>query len=124
MPTSGATATLVAVIKQTLGDEIADVRKSSRLTDSPVCLVASDQALDRTLEKLLARQGTTDVKVSKPVLEINSGHALIQALAATAKARGASPELAEASVLLLDLARVMEGEQVTDPAKFTGTVCT
>jgi molecular chaperone HtpG len=120
----GATATLVAVIKQTLGDEIADVRKSSRLTDSPVCLVASDQALDRTLEKLLARQGTTDVKVSKPVLEINAGHALIQALAATAKARGASPELAEASVLLLDLARVMDGEQVTDPAKFTGSVCT
>jgi molecular chaperone HtpG len=119
----GATATLIAVIKQTLGDEIADVRKSSRLTDSPVCLVAPDQALDRTLERLLARQGTTDVKVSKPVLEINAGHAMIQALAATAKARGQCPELAEASGLLLDLARVMDGEQVADPAKFSGAVC-
>jgi molecular chaperone HtpG len=119
----GATATLIAVIKQTLGDQVADVRKSSRLTDSPVCLVASDQALDRTLEKLLARQGTTDVKVSKPVLEINAGHALVQALASTAKARGACPELGEASNLLLDLARVMDGEQVTDPQKFTGCVC-
>ncbi|WP_119270656.1 molecular chaperone HtpG [Taklimakanibacter deserti] len=119
----GATATLIAVIKQALGDQVADVRKSQRLTDSPVCLVASDQALDRTLEKLLARQGTTDVKVSKPVLEINAGHALIQALAATAKERGACPELGEASSLLLDLARVMDGEQVTDPAKFAGCVC-
>jgi molecular chaperone HtpG len=118
----GATATLIAVIKQTLGEEIADVRKSSRLTDSPVCLVASDQALDRTLEKLLARQGTTDVKVSKPVLEINAGHALIQALAQTAKSNGHSPELAEASGLLLDLARVMEGEQVADPTKFASSV--
>jgi molecular chaperone HtpG len=118
----GATAALIAVIKQSLGEEIADVRKSSRLTDSPVCLVASDQALDRTLEKLLARQGTTDVKVSKPVLEINGGHALIQSLAAAAKARGQSPELAEASNLLLDLARVMDGEQVADPTKFASSV--
>jgi len=119
----GATATLIAVIKQALGDQVADVRKSARLTDSPVCLVASDQALDRTLEKLLARQGTTDVKVSKPVLEINAGHALIQALASTAKERGACPELGEASGLLLDLARVMDGEQVAEPAKFAGCVC-
>ena len=113
-----------AVIKQTLGDQVTDVRKSSRLTDSAVCLVASDQALDRTLEKLLARQGTTDVKVWAPVLEINAGHALIKALAATAKTRGACAELGEASGLLLDLARVMDGEQVADPAKFAGTVCT
>jgi molecular chaperone HtpG len=120
----GATATLIAVIKQSLGDQVADVRKSTRLTDSPVCLIAGDQALDRTLEKLLARQGTTDVKVSKPVLEINAGHALIQSLAATAKARGACPELGEASGLLLDLARVMDGERVADPAQFTGCVCT
>jgi molecular chaperone HtpG len=117
-----ATATLIAVLKQTLGDSVADVRKSSRLTDSPVCLVAGDGALDRTLEKLLARQGTTDVKVSNPVLEINAGHALIQSLAATAKKRGACPELGEASGLLLDLARVMDGERVADPAKFAGAV--
>jgi molecular chaperone HtpG len=117
-----ATATLIAVIKQTLGDAVADVRKSSRLTDSPVCLVAGDLGLDRTLEKLLVRQGTTDVKASKPVLEINPGHALIKALADSAKKRGASPELADASNLLFDLARVMDGESVSDPVKFAGSV--
>ncbi|QIG48126.1 molecular chaperone HtpG [Nordella sp. HKS 07] len=118
----GATAALIAVIKQTLGDQVADVRKSARLTDSPVCLVASDQGLDRTLEKLLTRQGTTDVKVTAPILEINAGHALIQALAETAKKNGASLELGDASGLLLDLARVMDGERVADPAKFAGSV--
>ncbi|MFZ5677230.1 MAG: molecular chaperone HtpG [Pseudomonadota bacterium] len=118
----GATATLIALIKQTLGDQVADVRKSARLTDSPVCLVASDQGLDRTLEKLLARQGTTDVKVTAPILEINAGHALIKALAETAKKGGASAELGDASGLLLDLARVMDGERVADPAKFAGSV--
>jgi molecular chaperone HtpG len=119
----GATATLIAVIKQSLGDKVADVRKSSRLTDSPVCLIASDQALDRTLEKLLVRQGQTEVKLSKPVLEINAGHALIRCLAASAKAKGAAPELGEAAGLLLDLARLMDGERVADPAQFTGCVC-
>lgn len=118
----GATATLIALIKQTLGDQVADVRKSARLTDSPVCLVASDQGLDRTLEKLLARQGTTDVKVTAPILEINAGHALIKALADTAKKNGASAELGDAATLLLDLARVMDGERVADPAKFAGSV--
>lgn len=118
----GATATLIALIKQTLGDQVGDVRKSARLTDSPVCLVASDQGLDRTLEKLLARQGTTDVKVTAPILEINAGHALIKALAETAKKSGASAELGDASGLLLDLARVMDGERVADPAKFAGSV--
>jgi molecular chaperone HtpG len=118
----GATATLIALIKQALGDQVADVRKSARLTDSPVCLVASDQGLDRTLEKLLARQGTTDVKVTAPILEINAGHALIKALAETARKGGAAAELGDASGLLLDLARVMDGERVADPAKFAGSV--
>lgn len=118
----GATATLIAVIKQSLGDQVADVRKSARLTDSPVCLVANDQGLDRTLEKLLARQGTTDVKVTAPILEINAGHALIKALADTAKKNGAAPELGDASGLLLDLARVMDGERVADPTKFASAV--
>ena len=52
-----ALGTLMAVIKQTLGDAVKEVRKSARLTDSPVCLVADASGLDRTLERLLSRQG-------------------------------------------------------------------
>ena len=108
----------MAVIKQTLGDEVKEVRKSARLTDSPVCLVADTAGLDRTLERLLSRQGDSTIKVSAPVLEINAGHPLIAALAARAKTAGVNAEMEEAARLLLDQAHILEGETVADPAGF------
>ena len=116
-PDRAATATLAAALKQTLGEAVKDVRLSQRLTDSPVCLVAGDEAMDRTLERLLARQGAPGVKASAPILEINAGHALIRQLAWSAK-KGVSPELGDAAHLLLDMARVLDGETVSDPAAF------
>jgi molecular chaperone HtpG len=113
-----ATGTLIALMKQTLGDAVKDVRKSQRLTDSAVCLVAEDQGFDRTMEKLLARQKTTGVTVSAPVLEINAAHPLILSLAKLAKAKGATPALEDAARLLLDQAHILEGEAVSDPAGF------
>ncbi len=113
-----ATAKLIAAMKEALGDKVKDVRSSTRLTDSAVCLVA-DGELDRTLEKLLARQKDSGVNVSAPVLEINAGHPLIVALAAAADAGVSSPEIADAAQLLLDQAHVLEGEPVSDPAGFS-----
>ncbi|MDP1701557.1 MAG: molecular chaperone HtpG [Aestuariivirga sp.] len=113
-----ATAKLIAAMKEALGDKVRDVRSSTRLTDSAVCLVA-DGELDRTLEKLLARQKDSGVNVSAPVLEINAGHPLIVALAAVADAGASSPEIADAARLLLDQAHVLEGEPVSDPAGFS-----
>ncbi|MGI9463045.1 MAG: molecular chaperone HtpG, partial [Aestuariivirgaceae bacterium] len=115
---NSAVATLIAAIKQSLGDKVKDVRTSSRLTDSPVCLVADDAGLDRTIEKLLAKQGTTGVAVSAPILEINAGHSLITALSGMVKASGASAEIDDAAQLLLDQAYILEGETVIDPAAF------
>ncbi len=113
-----ATAKLIVAMKESLGDKVKDVRSSTRLTDSAVCLVA-DGELDRTLEKLLARQKDSGVNVSAPVLEINAGHPLIAALAAAADGGASSPELADAAQLLLDQAHVLEGEPVDDPAGFS-----
>jgi molecular chaperone HtpG len=114
---AGATAKLIASLKQTLGSKVKDVRPSKRLTDSAVCLVA-DGEMDRTLEKLLSRQKDSGVSISAPVLEINEKHPLIAALAGLADA-GSQPEtLADAAHLLLDQAHVMEGELVADPAAF------
>jgi molecular chaperone HtpG len=113
-----ATGTLIALIKQTLGDQVKDVRKSSRLTTSAVCLV-NDTGFDRSMERLLARQKTTGVSVSAPVLEINARHPAIVALAKTAKSKGVTPELESAARLLLDQAHVLEGEPVADPASFS-----
>lgn len=114
-----ATAKLIVAMKEALGDKVKNVRSSTRLTDSAVCLVA-DGELDRTLEKLLARQKDSGVNVSAPVLEINAGHPLIVALAAAAADSGASSlEIADAAQLLLDQAHVLEGEPVSDPAGFS-----
>jgi len=110
------TATLVAALKQALGEKVKDVRTSKRLTDSAVCLVA-DGTMDRTLEKLLSRQKDSGVAVSAPILEINAGHPLIAGLAKTVTAKGAGA-VADAAQLLLDQAFVLEGEQVPDPAAF------
>jgi len=113
-----ATAKLIVAMKEALGGKVKDVRSSTRLTDSAVCLVA-DGELDRTLEKLLARQKDSGVNVSAPVLEINAGHPLIVALAAATDAGASSPEIADAAQLLLDQAHVLEGEPVSDPAGFS-----
>ena len=112
------TATLVAAMKQALGDAVQDVQRSKRLTDSPVCLVAPKEGFDRTLEKLLSRQATTGVQVTAPVLEINAGHPLIAALARKAKAGGAITEIEEAARLLLDQAHILDGDPPKDARAF------
>ncbi len=111
-----ATLKLIEAMKQALGTRVSDVRASKRLTESAACLV-NDGHMDRTLEKLLSRQKDSGVAVSAPALEINPGHALIRALAASAQTKGDSA-IADAAHLLLDQAHVLEGEQVTDPAAF------
>jgi molecular chaperone HtpG len=115
---SAAIGTLIAAIKQTLGEAVKDVRRSERLTDSAVCIVADATGLDRTLEKLLSKQEGTGVKVSAAILEINPTHPLITALAQKAKTAGLTPEIEDAARLLLDQAHIIEGEPVADPPGF------
>ncbi|MFW6077719.1 MAG: molecular chaperone HtpG, partial [Hyphomicrobiales bacterium] len=114
----GAIGTLIAAMKQSLGDCVQEVRRSKRLTESPVCLVAGEEGLDRTLEKLLARQKTTGVEVSSAVLEVNPKHPLIVALADKAKAGGAIGEIEEAARLLYDQAHILDGDLPADPQAF------
>ncbi len=103
---------LVAAFKVALGERVKDVRISTRLTESAVCIV-NDSQLDRTLERMLSRQKDSGVTVSAPVLEVNAGHDLIKALAM--KADG---DVGDAAHLLLDQAYILEGEQLSDPKGF------
>lgn len=114
--TDTKTETLIAALKQALGDKVQDVRLSSRLTDSAVCLV-NDSMMDRNLERLLSRQKDSGVSVSAPVLEINAQHALIKGLVTLVEAKGADA-VSDAAFLLLDQAHILEGEPVADPAGF------
>lgn len=104
---------LLADIKDVLGEEVADVRASDRLTDSAVCLVASESGPDRQFERFLAASGRL-TGASKPILEVNPKHDLIVRLAGTSDAAARE----DAARLLLDTARVLDGERPSDAKAF------
>ncbi|MNL28649.1 Chaperone protein HtpG [compost metagenome] len=106
---------LVAFAKETLGEAVSEVRTSDRLTESAVCLVAPEHGPDRQLEKMLQGAGRLD-GAAKPILEINPGHALIAAIAACPADDSAFR--ADAVQLLLDQARVLDGDKPQDPRAF------
>lgn len=112
---NAAVADFLAFAKTTLADAVSDVRASDRLTTSAVCLVAPESGMDRQLEKLLASAGQLPT-AALPVLEINPRHALIQKLASSDDADGLKSDLAH---LLLDQARIADGEQPTDARAFS-----
>ncbi|MFP3942605.1 MAG: molecular chaperone HtpG [Alphaproteobacteria bacterium] len=114
-PDDAALGTLIALFKQALGEKVSDVRRSARLKESPVCLVAAEGAPDMRMERILAVQ--RGGHLMPRVLEINPSHDLIKSLAAKAK-DGVNPALEDAALLLFDQARILEGEPVSDPAGF------
>jgi molecular chaperone HtpG len=110
-------ASLIAIFKLALGDSVKDVRSSERLTDSAVCLVADEDDMDMHLERLLKQHRQLD-SASRRILEVNPRHKLIERLAASVGEPGASDQLPEFAWLLLDQARIVEGEQLPDPPAF------
>ncbi len=108
---------LLAIIQETLKEEIGEVRFSHRLTSSPACLVAGENEVDLRMERVLRVHQKYDAP-SKRVLEINPDHALIIRMAELAEQGGTGEEMADAAHLLLDQARIIQGEPVPDPSDF------
>jgi len=104
----------IAFAKDALAEYVSDVRVSDRLTTSAVCIVAPDNAMDLQLEKMLASAGRAPER-AKPVLEVNPGHTLIGKLA---QSDASDDDLRDLSFLLLDEARIAEGEAPADPRAF------
>ncbi len=117
-PESAEIGPLIELFRRTLGDAVKDVRGSERLTESPVCLVAAEGALDIHMERMLKMHGQ-DVPTTPRILELNPRHELIRMLAAEAAEGGDSVRTAEMAYLLLDQARIVEGEPLPDPAGFS-----
>lgn len=113
----GKLASLIAIFKLALGEAVKDVRSSERLTDSAVCLVADEGDMDMHLERLLKQHRQLDT-ATRRILEVNPRHKLIERLAASVGEPGASDQLSEFAWLLLDQARIVEGEQLPDPPAF------
>ncbi len=114
-PAAVDTAVIIATIKGILGDRVAEVRASNRLVDSAACLVASGQGPDRELQRLLSLQKRS--VGGKPVLEINTSHALVKGISEAKFS--ASGDLADLCELLFDQALILDGDVPEDPAAFT-----
>jgi molecular chaperone HtpG len=106
----------IAFVKLTLGEAVADVRASDRLTDSAVCLVAPEAGPDRALETILANAGRLG-SASKPILEVNPRHQLVTALAALGDGEQGFKE--DAAHLLFDEARILDGDRPADARQFS-----
>ena len=110
-------AKLLKAVKKCLGDQVQDVRLTSRLTDSPACLVAGEGALPPQLAAMLRAQGQA-VPEEKRVLELNPDSELVKGL----DGRRKDKDFADTCELLLGQALLAEGSPLPDPARFAKLV--
>jgi molecular chaperone HtpG len=112
---------LIARIKTNLGEQIADVRLSSTLTESPACLVADENGMDIQMERLM-KAHNKDFQGAPRILELNPDHDLVAALNKMADAKSGSKEnglVDDASHLLFDQAQILEGRMPSDLTAFS-----
>ena len=104
---------LLKRVKDAIGDRVLEVRVSTRLADSPACLVLGEHDLGAGMRRILTAAGQS-VPESKPVLELNVGHPLVRHLDCLAD----TERFKELSLLLYDQAQLAEGGQLGNPAEF------
>ena len=112
---------LIARIKTNLGEQIADVRLSSTLTESPACLVADENGMDIQMERLM-KAHNKDFQGAPRILELNPDHDLVAALNKMADAKSGIKEnglVDDASHLLFDQAQILEGRMPSDLTAFS-----
>ena len=113
---------LVGKIKTALGDQVKEVRVSSRLVDSPACLVADSHDLGGNLQRILQAIGQ-DAPAAKPILEINPAHAIVKRIAAdvagdVGDAADANAPVDDWAQVLFDQAALAEGASLADPGGY------
>jgi molecular chaperone HtpG len=114
-------AELLTWLTETLGEHVKEVRLSTRLTDSPACLITDAFGVTPTLARIYRATGQ-DVPVGKRTLELNPSHPLITGLQQAYKDRGDDDtrlaEITETAELLYGSALLAEGNAPEDPARF------
>ncbi|RNE89163.1 molecular chaperone HtpG [Marichromatium sp. AB31] len=106
---------LLEQMKQTLGEQVETVRASTRLVDSPACLVVGEHDMSANLARVLKSVGQ-EAPETKPTLEVNLEHPLLKRL----EAETDDERFAELAMVLFDQAQLAEGGQLEDPAAFVG----
>jgi molecular chaperone HtpG len=110
-------AELLSWLKETLNEHVKEVRLSTRLTESPACLITDAFGITPTLARMYRASGQ-DVPVEKRTLELNPDHPLVTGLQQAHKDRADDPSVAETAELLYGTALLAEGGTPEDPARF------
>ena len=105
---------LIKKTKKVLGDQVKDVKASSRLKDSPSCIVADSNDPTAKMQEIMKAMGQPGQQDIKPILEINPSHAIIRKLKRMKK----SKSFDDISQLLLDQAVLLEGAKLKNPTEF------
>ena len=108
---------LIAHLKASLGQNVKDIRLTSKLTDSPACLVADKGDMDVAMENLM-KQRDPNYQGAPRILEINPDHALVEKMNNLLSDKKHNNLVDDAGTLLFEQARMMEGKLPSDPTKF------
>ncbi|MBK8675913.1 MAG: molecular chaperone HtpG [Cellvibrionales bacterium] len=114
---SESDSALLERVKTILADEVEVVRFSTRLVDSPVCLVVGQADMGLQMRRMMEAAGQA-VPESKPIFELNAKHTLVQRLGKTDDAS----QFADLALVLLDEARLSAGLVLENPAGFVARV--
>ena len=101
-------------IKKILGDKVKDVKVSSRLSDSPSCIVADENDPTSQMQEIMKSMGQTGMPEIKPILEINPNHEIVEKL----KSMTRQKSFDDIALLLYEQALIQEGVTLEDPAGF------
>ncbi|MGB3520188.1 MAG: molecular chaperone HtpG [Mycobacterium sp.] len=110
-------AELISWLEQTLTEHVKEVRLSTRLTESPACLITDTFEMTPALARIYRANGQ-EVPVGKRILELNPGHPLVTGLRQAHSERSEDADLAETAELLYGTALLAEGGALEDPARF------
>lgn len=104
---------LLKRVAAALGDTVAEVRASARLTESPACLTRPQDGISESMRRILAAAGRDELPASKPILELNMGHPLVQRLSSLE-----GEDFSELSQLLYDQGQLTEQGQLANPGDY------
>ena len=101
-------------MKKLLGDKVKDVKVSSRLNDSPSCIVADENDPTAQMQEMMRSMGQMDMPEIKPILEINPNHDIVSKL----KEKTRQKSFDNIAYLLYEQALIQEGVKLEDPSGF------
>lgn len=109
---------LISAFKEIFGEQVLDVRSTAKLTESPVCLAVDEGMMSMRMERFLIEHKQLP-GASARILEVNPEHSIIKHLSKALKSGKKPQDIEDTAWLLLDQARIIEGEELSDPSAFT-----